>query len=40
MLYNICEELKGDCDYILTRKQVEMSDRKLVQALEMFEKNN
>lgn len=39
VLYNICKVLKVDCDYILTGKQVEVPDKKLVQILQMFEKN-
>ena len=39
VLYNLCEALKVDCDYILTGKQDTAYDKDLVSILELFEKN-
>ena len=36
VLYNICKALKVDCDYILTGKQKENYDQKLMGVLQLF----
>lgn len=38
VLYNLSKGLKVDCDYILTGKQVAIHDKKLLQILEMFKR--
>lgn len=36
VLYNICQALKVDCDYILTGRQKEGYDQKLMKTLQLF----
>lgn len=36
VLYNICKALNVDCDYILTGKQKENYDQKLMEVLQLF----
>ena len=36
VLYNICQALKVDCDYILTGRQKEGYDQKLMNTLQLF----
>ncbi len=39
VLYNLCQALKVDCDYILTGKKETMYDKGLISILELFEKD-
>lgn len=36
VLYNLCNALKVDCDYILTGKEKSNYDQKLIEALQLF----
>ena len=36
VLYNLCNALKVDCDYILTGKEKSGYDQKLIEALQLF----
>ncbi len=36
VLYNLCKALKVDCDYILTGKDKAQYDKKLIEALQLF----
>lgn len=36
VLYNICQALKVDCDYILSGKEKESYDQKLMNTLQLF----
>lgn len=39
VLYNLCNALKVDCDYILTGKEKSSYDQKLIEALQLFNPN-
>lgn len=39
VLYNLCNALKVDCDYILTGKKEATYDKGLISILELFEKD-
>ena len=39
VLYNICKALKVDCDYILSGKEKVDYDQKLLEVLQLFDKN-
>lgn len=36
VLYNLCEALKVDCDYILTGREKAEYDKKLIEVLQLF----
>lgn len=38
-MYNICKALKVDCDYILSGKEKVDYDQKLLEVLQLFDKN-
>lgn len=39
VLYNICNALQVDCDYILTGKEARDYDHRLMQVLQLFDQN-